>query len=165
MSMFLSPITSAPPLSFIRCWVYRLLIWTIDLLYLIVILSILFLAMHILGSVLYDLSLFGHSAYTVLLVVLNSILFLLMLTELLYSMALALKTHMVPKEQLVALLWMALVRHGVVMTQTAHSLATPNGAATIAGLIVLGVWLDKKRQQKKIFLSPSRIPPKRTLTN
>ncbi len=115
--------------------------------------------MHILGSVLYDLSLFGHSAYTVLLVVLNSILFLLMLTELLYSMALALKTHMVPKEQLVALLWMALVRHGVVMTQTAHSLATPNGAATIVGLIVLGVWLDKKRQHNKHFPIAFPDPP------
>ncbi len=141
--MFLSPATSASSLSFVRSWVARILIWGIDILYFTAILGIFLLAIHVIGTVFYHLSLSHQSTYAILLTVLNPILLLIMLAELLYTIASAIETHMVPLRQLIALLWMALVRHAVIMTQTAPSLATPNAAATLAGLMVLSLWLGK----------------------
>ncbi|MCL4493484.1 MAG: phosphate-starvation-inducible PsiE family protein [Firmicutes bacterium] len=144
--MFLFQATLTSSRSPVHPWISRILIWGIDILYLLAVLSIFLLAGHVVAAIALRLSLSHRSTYTVLLTALDPILLLVMLAELLHTIAVATQTHRLPKEQLMALLWMALLRHAVVLTQTAPSLATPNAAATLGGLIVLTTLLGKRRR-------------------
>ena len=157
--MFDSSATPISPVSPVRPWISRILIWGIDILYLLAVLSIFLLAGHVTDTVAQRLRLSHQSPYAVLLTVLDPILLLMMLAELLHTIGSAVETHRIPHRQLMALLWMALLRHAVVMTQTAPSLATPNAAATLAGLIVLGIWLGRWMPcGKESHIAPSDPP-------
>lgn len=139
--MFLSEATPLHSGSPIRPLVSRILLWGIDMLYLLAVLSVLWLAIHVISTVAQRLSM-APSPYDVLLTVLDPILLMMMLAELLHTIVVAFGTHRLPRQQLLALLWMALLRHAVVMTQTSLSIATPNAAATLSGLIILSMFLS-----------------------
>ncbi|WP_020374201.1 phosphate-starvation-inducible PsiE family protein [Sulfobacillus thermosulfidooxidans] len=123
-----TPLHSGSP---IRPLVLRMLLWGIDMLYLLAVFSVLWLAIHVISTLAQRLM--APSPYGVLLTVLDPILLMMMLAELLHTIVVAFGTHRLPRQQLLALLWMALLRHAVVMTQTASSIATPNAAATNIG--------------------------------
>jgi uncharacterized membrane protein (DUF373 family) len=95
-----------------RPWVIRLLTWGTDALYILAILA-----------------------------VLDPILLLIMLAELLHTLTLTIQTHHLPLKPLLALVWIALIRHGVVLAALAASLATANAAATLAGIVILSAAL------------------------
>ena len=66
----------------------------------------------------------------------------MVLAELLHTLSLTIRTHHLPLRPLLALVFMALVRHAVVLT-AAPSLATANTAATFVLLVGLGLLLAK----------------------
>lgn len=82
------------------------------------------------------------AGYPQILLLLDPVLFLMMLAELLHTLSMAIRTHHLPLRPLVALVFMALVRHAVVLT-AASSLATPDAAATMVGLVILVVLLGR----------------------
>ncbi|PSR25545.1 MAG: hypothetical protein C7B43_16700 [Sulfobacillus benefaciens] len=118
-----------------RPWVIRLLQWSTDALYGLGVLSILGVAVHVMAVI--GGLLIRPISYTALLTVLDPVLLLVMLAELLHTMTLAIQTHHLPLKPVLALLWLALVRHGVVMAATASSLATATAGATLGGVVVL----------------------------
>ncbi len=80
--------------------------------------------------------------YSGILTLLDPVMFLMMLAELLHTLALTIRTHHLPLRPLLALIFMALVRHAVVLASTA-SLATMGAAATALGIVLLTVLLIK----------------------
>ena len=123
-----------------RPWVIRLLQWSTDALYGLGVLSILAVAVHVVAVIVHLLWMRSPS-YAQLLTALDPILLLVMLAELVHTMTLAIQTHHLPLKPVLALLWLALVRHGVVMAATVSSLATANAGSTLGGIVVLSVLL------------------------
>ncbi len=80
--------------------------------------------------------------YPHVLSLLDPVLFLMVLAELLHTLCLTIRTHHLPLRPLLALVFMALVRHAIVLT-VGSSLATPDAAATMVGLVILVVLLGR----------------------
>jgi hypothetical protein len=113
--------------------------WSTDALYGLGLLGILGVAAHIVWLL---IRLLGHSvSYATLLTALDPLMLLLMLAELLHIMTLAIHTHHLPLKPVLALIWLAFVRHGVVLATTASPLATANAAATFGGVVLFTVLL------------------------
>lgn len=127
------------PVSPARPWILHLLHWSTDALYGLGILGILGVAVHIVWLL---IRLLEHSvSYATLLTALDPLMLLLMLAELLHIMALAIQTHHLPLKPVLALIWLAFARHGVVLATTASSLATANTAATFGGVVLFTMLL------------------------
>ena len=129
-------VSRSPP----RPWVIRLLQWSTDALYGLGVLGILAMAGHV-GGVIVHLLWEQSPSYSQLLTALDPLLLLVMLAELVHTMTLAIQTHHLPLKPVLALLWLALVRHGVVLATTAASLATANAGATLGGIVMLSILL------------------------
>lgn len=75
-----------------------------------------------------------------LLTLMDPLLMLMMLAELLHTIALTLRTRHLPLRPLLALVFIAVLRHAVVLASTA-SIASIDAGATLTGLIVLSLLL------------------------
>ncbi len=118
----------------------NLIEWSAASLYLIAVLFVIALAIRTVGWMISHLVL--SWSYSGVLTLLDPLLFLLMLAELLHTLAITLKTHHLPLRPLLALIFMALLRHGVVLASTTH-LNTGNAFATLIGLLIFTVLLEK----------------------
>lgn len=116
----------------------RLVEWAVGALYLLTVLFVLALAGKMALAVLHRLMLAATPAAIIRL--LDPLLVLMMLAELLHTVALVLQTHHLPLRPLLALVFMAVLRHAVVLAST-MTLASVNAAATLAGLVILTVLL------------------------
>ncbi len=129
-----------PMASPIRQWVNHLIDWGADGLYLLTVLCVLALSFRIVSNIIRIL--WRDPSYMEILSVLDPLLLLLMLAELLHTVALTLRTHHLPLRPLMALAFMAVLRHGVVLASTV-SLASWNACATLLGLLALGTLLAR----------------------
>lgn len=126
--------TPMPTASPMRQVVNRITSWAVDGVYLLTVVCVLALAVRVVASI---VRILWHApSYAAILAVLDPLLFLLMLAELLHTIALALQTHHLPLRPLLALVLMAVLRHGVVLASTS-ALDTWNAGATLFGLFAL----------------------------
>ena len=118
----------------------HLLPWSIASLYIAAVLGVLALAWQTVHTI---VSLFiAADSYPAILQLLDPILLLLLLAELLNTLTITLQSHHLPLRPLVALIFVALLRHGVILISTT-TLATSNALATLIGIIVFAVLLQK----------------------
>lgn len=122
----------------LRQTITRLVEWGAGAVYLMTVLFVLALAGLLANQLIHQL-LRAHTTQA-LIGLLDPLLILMMLAELLHTIALVIRTHHLPLKPLLALVFMAVLRHGVVLASTAP-LASWDAAATLIGLIVLSLIL------------------------
>ena len=99
--------TPMPTASPMRQVVNRITSWAVDGVYLLTVVCVLALAVRVVASI---VRILWHApSYAAILAVLDPLLFLLMLAELLHTIALALQTHHLPLRPLLALVLMAVL--------------------------------------------------------
>lgn len=127
--------TSAAP---VRHTIDRLVEWGAGALYLLTVLLVLGVSGRLAAHLIPALARARSSV--ALMGLLDPILLLMMLAELLHTVALTLKTHHLPLRPLMALVFMAVLRHTVVLTSTG-SLASVDAAMSLGGLVALSLLL------------------------
>ncbi|WP_053959534.1 phosphate-starvation-inducible PsiE family protein [Sulfobacillus thermosulfidooxidans] len=122
----------------IRHVVNRLIIWGADGVYFLTVLCVLALSIRVVAGI--TKILWFAPSYAAMLSALDPLLLLLMLAELLHTVALTLQNHHLPLRPLLALIFIAVLRHGVVLAST-MSLASWNAGATLLGILALSFLL------------------------
>ena len=108
--------------------------WGSILLYGLSVLFVFGLAIH--TTVYLGYHLVFTQTYAGILTLLDPVMFLMMLAELLHTLALAIRTHHLPLRPLLTVIFMAVIRHAMVLASTS-SLATADAAATAVGIVLL----------------------------
>ncbi len=134
------PRTVMPHLNTLRKAITRLVEWGAGALYLLTMLFVLVLAGLLAKGVI--LHLVRATSYASLVSLLNPVLTIMMLAELLHTIAWAIRTHHLPLRPLLALVFIAILRHAVVMASTTR-LDSRDALATLIGLVVLSLLLAK----------------------
>ncbi|MCL5116335.1 MAG: phosphate-starvation-inducible PsiE family protein [Firmicutes bacterium] len=131
-------------LNSLRSTITRLVEWGAGGLYLLTMLFVLVVAALLAKDLI--LHLLRATSYASLVSLLNPLLTIMMLAELLHTIALAIRTHHLPLRPLLALVFIAILRHAVVMASTTR-LDTRDALATLIGLVVLSILMVKMPAQ------------------
>ena len=129
-----------PHLNTLRHTITRLVEWGAGTLYLLTMLFVLALAVLLAKNLIHHLV--NAASYSSLVNLLNPVLTIMMLAELLHTIAWAIRTHHLPLRPLLALVFIAVLRHAVVMASTTR-LDSRDALATLIGLVVLSILLAK----------------------
>ena len=133
-----------PHLNTLRKTITRLVEWGAGALYLLTMLFVLVLAALLTKDLIQHLV--HATSYASLVSLLNPMLTIMMLAELLHTIAWAIRTHHLPLRPLLALVFIAILRHAVVMASTS-SLDSRDALATLIGLVALSILLAKMPAQ------------------